>query len=139
MAVQTADGLNKAAGKVDPNSGPNITPSPDQARSTSFGRSNYGSNAYDGMRVTKRPGENVTAGLKVNADDSVMQSILEKGLRSDDAAPINTQLRDIGKNAPADHPSFASARERQASTHSASAAKVPGAISKGPSGGAGKP
>jgi hypothetical protein len=138
MAIQSADGLARAKGATDQNAGPVSTPAPtaDQSRSTSFGRTNYGSNAFDGPS-SLTPGKKLNAGLKVNADDGVMQTILEKGLEPD--TTLNSQLRDIGKNAPPDAWGMESNRARQASTHSASAATVPGAISKTPSAGAGKP
>jgi len=64
MAYQVSKPVTKPAPGDAPNTGaPGPTPPPvDVVRSRSFGRENYGSNAYDG-RVVTDPGERVSSPL----------------------------------------------------------------------------
>ncbi len=126
MAVNTANNLAPAKGASDPNAGAVATPAPtaEDRRSTSFGRGRYGANATaQGPSVD--PGKTVTTGLDVGGNDDVMKIIQRQGLRSDSASPIGDQLRKIGDRNVPDAVGMASARSRQASSHSASASKVP--------------
>lgn len=76
------------------------------------------------------PGEQVSAGLKVNADDPTMRDVLTRGTgRSNTAAEtLAPQTRDVGSHPSPDAFGSASARARQASSHSHLAEKVPGTI-----------
>lgn len=126
MAIDNADGLQPAKGATDKNAGPVSTPAPtgEQLRSTSYGRGKYGANAYGGPSSAD-PGKTITSGFDVGGNDDVMKRIQSQGLRSDAAAPVADQLRKVGDRNVPDATGMASARSRQASSHSGDAAKVP--------------
>jgi hypothetical protein len=137
MAVQTANGLNKAPG--DTPATPEKTPAPtaDAARSSSWGRSGYGSNA-EAAPSSIPPGTRLDyPGMKATPDDPVLEQIISQGLRADDASPIKGQIRSLSDRNVPDHPQMTSNRARQPS--SGNRELIPGAITPTKGGGTGRP
>lgn len=126
MAVQT--GIPKKAKGDAADTGTPITPAPsaELARSTSFGRENYGANAYDG-RVVLDPGKKRTNDLLAPTDE-VRDTIISRGgggLQSDAGSPIEDQLRKIGAGNVPDAYGMSSNASRQHSRNAEGAVKVP--------------
>jgi hypothetical protein len=109
MAIQVHKGKSKA---VDPNAGPVKTPPP-QARDTSFGRQNYGSNAFGGPSSIA-PGRSVTSPLAddLSGDDEALATVISKGAGLEDNT-LNTQTRDVPITNVPDGIGMESARSRQ--------------------------
>lgn len=120
MAYQ---GLPKKA-PGDAPAAPTKTPAPTaemgRSAATGYGRGDYPGKAY------LDPGEKRTNDY-LNPSDPVRDTVIARGLKADDASPIASQLRDLSKDGVnvGDAHGMASARARQSSSHSASAAKVP--------------
>jgi hypothetical protein len=92
MAVQVGNKQGPASSAMQPTPAPLVeTKAAEQARSTSFGRTSYGANAFDG-RVVNDPGQRTRAGLSVNNDDAdpVLAAIRRGGAK---AADGNDQTR----------------------------------------------
>jgi hypothetical protein len=109
MAIQVHKGKSKA---VDPNAGPVKTPAP-EARDTSFGRQNYGSNAFGGPSSIA-PGRSVTSPLAddMAGDDEALATVISKGAGLEDNI-VNEQTRDVPLTNVPDSVGMASARRRQ--------------------------
>jgi hypothetical protein len=124
--------------------GPGPTPAPSDELSGRHSNANYGENQArpDGR---KQCGSSLNPGQKhtndyLNPSDAVRDQIINQGLRSDDAAPINTQLRDIGKGNVPDAVGMASARARQPSNpDSVGERGIPSVLTQAKNSGTGQP
>ena len=94
MAIQVGKKQGPASSSLQPTPAP-IKPAktPEQERSTSWGRENYGANAFDG-RAVNDPGQRTRAALTVNNDDTdeVLAAIRKDGhkIPNDQTRPFDT-------------------------------------------------
>jgi len=120
MSFQNAKGDGKATGMPK-------TPAPRNEFTRALGADRYGQNQYAGPSSLP-PGVKHTD-PDFAPSDPALDAIIAGGEKSQDK---NFQTRELPKGNVPDGPSMSSARERQASSHSAGAAKVPDAIGKNP-------
>ena len=103
MAVQTGIPKTAAGNASDTGTPVSKPPTEEAARSTSFGRTNFGANAYAGP-ASLPSGQKHTSTLATN-DDPVRNAVIAKGVAGTDAQ--NSQTRRIAAgNVPA-HPAMA--------------------------------
>lgn len=90
--------FQKARGNARNTGAPGPTPAPtkkdltaEQARSTSYGRENYGANGYDGP-ASVAPGKTITSPLgdSLVAGDDVLKAVIAKGTRTESLAPFDS-------------------------------------------------
>lgn len=109
----------------------NRTPAPIDYKAMSdnaWGRQNYGANGYSGPS-SLMPGEAEKArGIDAQNPDVALDRVQSTGLRDD--GTLNDQIRNVGLKNVEDAFGQESNRSRQASSHSAGAAKVPSVLGK---------
>jgi len=95
MAVQVGNKQGPASSSLQPTPAPTkAVKSPEQTRSTSWGRESYGANGYNG-RSDNDPGQRTRSDLTVNNDDTdpVLAAIRRDGhkIPNDQTRPMDTK------------------------------------------------
>lgn len=94
-----------AKGDAKNTGSPGPTPAPVHQTFGGKGDQPIGNNRYGGPSSTDAPGQNIVSGFEAMKDPTgVLDTVQAKGLRPDDASPINGQIRKIAAGAASTHP-----------------------------------
>lgn len=102
MAIDTT---KKAPGNAANTGAPGPTPAPTHVERNFHGDQPYGNNRYGGPS-SDTPGKRTTSGFEASKPGPVLDQVMGQGLRSDDASPINGQIRKLSDQNVPNHPAM---------------------------------